>query len=143
MPDLEATRLTSADQVSHAPLRQIQLRDFESVLGGSEPIQPVRRGAFRQENAIALLGSTANASPELVELRQAEPFRMLDQHDRCGGYIDAYLDHGGCHQHLQLSTSKTSHDRVPLFYLQPPMYQAHLQLRPSGGKALRHRGSRP
>src|SRR5688572_32599294 len=77
MPHFEAARLPRPDQVPHAPLRQVQLGDAEPVFGCGECPEPRRRAVAGHENAVACLRTPANPPPQLVQLRQTEPFGVL------------------------------------------------------------------
>src|SRR5262245_20535164 len=70
--DFEPARLPRADQVAHPPLLQIQLGNPEPVLRSREGVEPVRRGAIGQEDAVALLRPAADAAAELVKLGEAQ-----------------------------------------------------------------------
>ena len=63
-----------------------------------------------------------------MELRQAETLRMLDHHQRRVRHVHADLDHGGCHQHLDLAPGKGVHHLLLLGGFQAAVHQADLQV---------------
>ena len=62
-----------------------------------------------------------------MELGQAETLRVLYQHDGGVGDVDAYLDHRGGHEHVDLAVSERPHGGVTLLGLHPSVYQAHFE----------------
>ena len=55
MTHLDAPALPGADQVAHAPLLQVQLRDLEAVLCRRERLQPVAGRSLGHQDAEALV----------------------------------------------------------------------------------------
>ena len=53
-------------------------------------------------------GAAADAAAQLVKLRQAEAFGVLDHHDRRRWHVYADLDHGGGDEKLILPFEKRS-----------------------------------
>ena len=83
-------------------------------------------GAFAggYQHAIGLPVSTAHPAPQLVELRKAEPVGILHDHQGRPGHIDAHLDHGGAHQHLDLSLDEILHHLLLFPAFQFAVHQA-------------------
>ena len=50
-----------------------------------------------------------NAATELVQLRQPEPLRVLDDHHAGVGNVDTDLDHRRCHQNIKVSGEELPH----------------------------------
>ena len=59
-----------------------------------------------------LRASTSNTPSELVELREAEAFSVLDHHDGGLGYINADFDYSGRNKDIKLSAGKFAHSLV-------------------------------
>ena len=96
-----------AQQLTAASELQVLLGDDEAVLGLPHDVEP-RPGSFAKRRAVdedagGLARPPADATAELVELRQPEALGMLDDHDACIWHIDADLDHGGGDEHLELA----------------------------------------
>ena len=56
--------------------------------------------------------SAPHPPPELMELRQAEPLRVLQHHHRGVGHIDPHLYDRGGHQHIDVPGGELLHDPV-------------------------------
>src|SRR5262249_59951518 len=81
-------RLTRAEQLSLAADLEILLREFEAVGRGDERLEALLSGVrqllprARDEEAVRLLGAAADAASQLVQGREPESIRLLDDHDR-------------------------------------------------------------
>ena len=78
-----------------------------------------------------------------MELRQAEPLRVLDEHDGRVRHVDADLHDGRRHEDVQLAGGERLHHAILGVRLHPPVQQSD----PIGGKDLlremvRHLGGR-
>ncbi len=60
-----------------------------------------------------------------MQLRQAEPFGIFNDHQGCVGDINTYLDHSGRHQQLNAALLETVHDFLLFSRLHTAMNQAH------------------
>ena len=109
-PKLGQARLLRSEQLT----RSTQLEIF---LSNDEPVARLRHDAesffsnrgllvARQQYAITLLGAPTNAAAQLVKLRQSEAFRVLDDHYRCIGNVNADFDHRRRHQDLGFTGDK-------------------------------------
>ncbi len=78
-----------------------------------------------------------------MQLRQAEPLRVFDQHDRGPGHVDPDLDDRRGHEDIQLGSPEAPHDVVALLGLEPSVHQPHAEFGPACGETLRHRGRGP
>jgi hypothetical protein len=65
-------------------------------------------GAGHQD-AVALCGAAADASAELVHLREAEALGVVDDHDGGVGDVDADFDDGGGDEDVDLAALEAGH----------------------------------
>src|SRR5437762_3919716 len=56
------------------------------------------------------MSATTDSSPQLMQLRQPEAFRVLNQYHRRIWNIDTHLDHGRADQYLGFAAAKSFHD---------------------------------
>ena len=84
--------------------------------------------------------AAADAAAQLVELRQAEALRVLDDDHRRVRHVDADLDHGGRHQHVELAGLEAAHDGVLLVGLHPAVDEVEAQAGERAGRELAHHG---
>ena len=80
---------------------------------------------------MTLLGPATDTAAQLMELGEAEPLRMLDQHDRGVRHVDPDLDHGRRDEHLDLAVPEPPHHGIALLGFHPPVNQ------PDGGRRQR------
>ena len=64
-----------------------------------------------------------------MQLRQAEPLGVLDQHHRRVGHVDADLDHRRRNEDLHLVVAERAHDHIALLGLHAPVDEPHTELR--------------
>ena len=64
------------------------------------------------QDADTAVFTTTDTSPELMQLGQAEAFRILNEHDRCIGDVDPHFDHGSTYQDLDLICREGGHDPI-------------------------------
>ena len=84
------------------------------------------------EDAVALGAAPAHPAPELMELAQTEPVRVLDHHQGSVGHIHANFDDGSGHQHIRLALGKAGHNLLLLHPLHLAVEQGHPQVREDG-----------
>ncbi len=72
--------------------------------------------------------AAADAAAQLMQLADAEPVGIHHQHDRGVGDVDADLNDGGAHQHIDLARAKTRHHGVLLVGRQPPVHEPQPQV---------------
>src|SRR4029453_12154877 len=93
---LRESRLPRAEEISGAAQLEIAFRNHEAIGGGRHRLQALARivGPRRliQQDAHRLRRTAADAAAQLVQLRQPESLRMLDDHDRRVRHVDADLD---------------------------------------------------
>ena len=75
-------------------------------------------------------GAAADAAPDLVELGQAHPVRVLDDEGVDVGDVDAGLDDGGAHQDVRLPVHHGLHDGGQLLLGHLPVAGDDADLRP-------------
>ena len=116
--DVEAghAALPRAEHVAFATQFQILLGDAEAIIGLAQDRKP-RLGRFAErrlveEEAGRALGAAADAAAQLMELREAEAFGMLDHHHARLGHVDADFDHGGRDQDASRAGGKARHGAV-------------------------------
>ena len=123
--------LPLAEEVAGAPEPQVLLRDLEAVGGIGHDLQP-RPGLLvlvvGDQDAVGLVPAPAHPAPQLVELAQAEPLRVLDHHDGGVGHVHPHLDDGGGHENVRLVGGEGGHDRVLLLGLHLAVDEGHLQV---------------
>lgn len=94
-PQTHDTVLCGADDISGPPEPQVLLGDIESAIMSLEDLEPGGRFArkiVRDGDAEGFVLTTADAAPELMQLRQTESIGVLDDHERCVGHVDTDLD---------------------------------------------------
>ena len=110
--------------------RQIFLGDAEAVFGLAQDGEPRLGGLAERRLVEQQAGRVAAAAPDaaaqLMQLRQAETFGVLDHHDGGFRHVDADLDHGGGDQKLGLAGGKARHGGVLLGALHAAMHQIDL-----------------
>ena len=79
----------------------------------SVPVKTRRRAAasvahVAEQNAVRLLRPAPHAAAQLVQLREAEAFGVLDEHDRCVRDVDPHLDHGGRHEDVDPAVAEAA-----------------------------------
>jgi hypothetical protein len=94
------------EQVARAALREIGLRQREPVGVGGHQRKPRPRLVGSAASPAHRKADPRPAAPphpaaQLVQLRDAEAIRLLDDHDGRVRHVDAQLDDGGRHQHVQ------------------------------------------
>ena len=109
-------------------------------------LQPFRRHRSRamiQQHAVRCPRSPADTAAKLVQLREAEPLRVLHQHHRGIRHIHAHLHHGGRHQDMDLAGREGVHCAVLGIGFHAPVQQRDAVGRKHLGlQVVRHLGSR-
>src|SRR5206468_8511107 len=101
--------LARAQKLSLATDLEVLLRELEAVRRRSERLEPLLRAVgellarARDEQAVRLLGTAPDAPAQLVQGREAEPVRLLHDHDRGVRDVDADLDHGRRDEDVELA----------------------------------------
>src|SRR5207247_866039 len=83
VPQRDPARLPRPGELPHPALLQVQLRDREAVGRVTKRLEARRRfGRIGEQDAVARRRAPAHPAAQLVQLRQAEPLGVLDQHHR-------------------------------------------------------------
>ena len=119
-PEIGVAGLARTQELTLAPDLEIALGELEAVRGGHHRLEPLHRALGellawpRDEQAVRLLGPSADASTQLVELREAEPVRLLDDHHGRVRHVHADLDHRGRDEDVELTGLEARHQVTPL-----------------------------
>jgi hypothetical protein len=76
-----------------------------------------------EKDAARCAVASADAAPELVQLRKPETFGVLDDHDRRVRHVDTDFDHSGCDEKAGLTGLEGAHGLVLFFRRHPAMNQ--------------------
>ena len=116
--DVEAghAALPGAEHVAFAAQPQILLGDAEAVVGLAQDREPRFGGrperALVEQQAGRMRVAAADAAAQLMQLREAEAFGVLDHHDARLRYVDADLDHRRRYQKPGLARGEARHGAV-------------------------------
>src|SRR3954451_23986005 len=122
--------LPRAEQLAAAAKLEVDLRQLEAVGRAHERFETLDGGVgqvlarARDQKAVRLLRSAADASAQLVQLREAEAVGFLHDHDRCVRDVDADFDHRRRDQHVELVGLEARHQLTPLRRPKAPVQQA-------------------
>ena len=83
---------------------------------------------MRGENAEAFGFASAHTAPQLMELAQTEPVRILNDHERCVGHIHTHFNDGGGNQYIRFLLRKGGHDRIFLCTLHLTVQKRNFQI---------------
>ena len=125
--------LVAAQHISFPALLEVQIGKREPVHGLGDRAQPPagrrsRRDPAGQQTQARMLAA-ADAAAQLMQLADSEPVGVHHQHDRGVGDVDADLNDGGTHQHIDLACAKSGHRGVLLVGRQPPVHEPQPQVR--------------
>src|SRR5271169_3860732 len=116
--ETEFAGLARAEKLAGPSDLQVGFSDFEAIGGPHHSFQPgarvVAQARWGDKNAMGLPGAAADASTQLVQLREAKAFGVLDDHDRGVRNVDADFDDCGGHENVDLIAAEFLHD---LFFL--------------------------
>ena len=125
--------LAVPQHVSLAALPEVEVGQLESVQCARHRFQPFSGlGILRQpggEQTQAGVFAAADATPQLVQLTDAEPVGVHHEHDCRIGHVDTDLDDGGAHQYVDLTIAERGHHRVLVVGGQSAVHQAEPQIR--------------
>src|SRR5262249_41033208 len=85
--------LSEAREIPHPPTSQVLFSDLETVARALEQREAFARRVLAEQEAPRFLRAAPDATAQLVELREAQPLRVLDDHHGRRGNVDADLDH--------------------------------------------------
>ncbi len=105
--------LARAEELPGAALLQVELGESEAIGGGDEGVEAglgrLGDALAGDEQAIALVGTAADAAAELMELREAEALGMIDDHEGGVGDVDADLDDSGRDEDVKIAARELAH----------------------------------
>ena len=138
--ELGEAGLARAEELAGAALLEVELGEFEAVLRGDHGIE-ADVGLFGDlvaghQNAVAFGGSAADASAELVELREAEAFGVIDDHDAGVGDVDADLDDGGRDEDVDVAALEAGHGDFLVVGAESAVEEAEAQAGEGAGAEL-------
>ena len=73
--------------------------------------------------------TSTDPAAQLMELRDAEPVGVEDDHDRGIRHVDSDLDHGGSHEHVELTLAERGHGGLLLRGGHPTVEQSEPTVR--------------
>src|SRR5690606_35643277 len=95
---------------------KILFGDPEAILRKTEHSQALDRiRRIGDKDAVALRGPPPHPTAQLMQLREPEAFRMLDDHHGRVRHIDSDFDNGRRDQDVDLPRGERPHDAVLLF----------------------------
>jgi hypothetical protein len=105
--------LPSAQHITFTAKLEVKGGELKPVLCASDRVDPGSRcgvwfAVGDQKTHTGVLASTHTA-PELVELTHTKSVGIEDHHGARVRNIDAHLDDGGRHQHINLASGKSVH----------------------------------
>ena len=127
--------LVAAQHISLAAFLEVEVGQGEAVQRLGDGLQPLAGRRLRAdpagEQAQAGMLAAADPAAQLMQLADAEPVGVHHQHHGRVGHVDADLDDGGAHQHIDLAGAEGRHHGVLLVGRQPPVHQPQPQTRPA------------
>ena len=126
------TVLPRAEEVARAAQLQILLRQRKAALRAAHRVEPrfiVLAAVVGNEDAIRLPWPAPHAPAQLMELREPEALRVLDEHDRGVRHVHADLHHRGGNEHVDLARGERAHDRFLFLRFHFSMQKAHRSVR--------------
>ena len=87
--------------------RAISKPSVVSKITLSRCLADVGQRLLEQQHARALVGAAADAAAQLVQLREAEPLGVLDDHDRRVRHVDADFDDRRRDEHVDVAARRT------------------------------------
>ena len=93
---------------------QIAPRHLKAIGGFVHHLESLLRNrrerCFKQQNTLAFRRTASDTPAQLMQLRQAKSFRVLDHHHTRVRHIHTHLDHRGRDQYIQFARFKLRHD---------------------------------
>ena len=122
----------SAQHVALSSQFQVSLRQCESIGGGHESLQTLHGvegidGGGGEQQAQSWMPPTSDATAELVKLRNSEAVSIQNDHDGGIRDVNADLDDGGGHQHIQFPRRERDHRLVPFSRRLPAVDHSNTQ----------------
>src|SRR5690606_9226537 len=132
---LNLAALTLAEQLAGAADLEVVRREGEARaelperLDGLEPLRGIRRQRARGRRdhvRIGLMMRAADAAAQLMQLRQTEPVRAVDDDRVRGRDVDAALDDRRADEHVDLAVIEREHDFLERALRHLPVRNANL-----------------
>ena len=130
---MDEARLARAHELSLFAQAEVDLGQAEAVGVRRQRAEPSRDLAARlasaglaDQEAHAGMRATADASAQLVQLRDPELLGVLDQHHGRVGDIDPHLDHGRRDEHVGPPRRERRHRLLLLARAHPAVQQRQL-----------------
>ena len=139
-PEARQAALDEAQHVALAAQLPVALRELEAVADLGDRLEPRLRGLVGRvgdEHAERRHLAAPDAAAELVELREPEPIRALDDHHRRLGHVDPDLDDRRADEHVQVAVAEARHLGVAVGGLQPAVHEPDPQRREQLAQAHR------
>src|SRR5215469_13335496 len=135
-------RLLRAEELARAAQPEIHFGNVKTIGRIHQGANALARGIVHflgHEDAVALRSPTADTPAQLVQLREAEAFRLLDQHDGGVGHIHADFNHRGRDQDFDFALFEALHGSFFFVASEAAVYEAHGDLREDlAGEVLIH-----
>ena len=109
--------------------------DRLEALGGIARERPARG---HDQVGVGAMVRAADAAAQLVQLREAQAVGAVDQDGVGGRHVDAALDDGGAHQHVEAPVIEIDHELLEVALAHLPVAEAHLRLRHQRGELRGH-----
>ena len=132
-PQVWHTRLLRVEQCALSAQAQVLVGEIEPVGGADHRVDASPRllvllVGFVEQDARAGMFAPADTPPELVQLREPEPFRVLDEHHGGVRHVDPDLDHRGGDQQVGSSRAEALHDLVLVLRTHPTVQELDAQV---------------
>ena len=88
-----------------------------------------RQRRLVKQNAVTLFRAAAYPSPQLMQLRQAKPLWVLNDHQARVGHIHPHFDYRRCYKQVDFSGLKARHHLCLFRRLHAPVYEPNPHLR--------------
>ncbi len=126
-PESRRAALLFPEQVAHTTKTKIGLGNLESILSRLEYAQPLDGVGTEvaKQYAVRCLRASTYPAAELMQLREPEAFRVLNEHHRRVSHIDPHLDDSGGNENIDRPVTERAHRRIALLRRNPSVEQRH------------------
>src|SRR5690606_9944270 len=112
-------------QVTRPAHPQVSFRDLKTISCGNHRIDALRsvcREPVRgHQHAVRLVCTTAHPTAQLMQLRESESLRTLNNHHTGIGYVNTHFNHGCCDHYMRLPPAKHIHRDLLVLRGHPPV----------------------
>lgn len=134
--EAELAGLAGAKKLAGAAKLEVGFGDFKTVGSADHRFEAcagiLGHAAGRDQDAMGLLRAAADAPAKLVQLGEAEAFRVLNDHDRGVGDVDTDFDDSSGHENLNIVAAEFLHDVFFFFAGKAAVEQADLEFGENG-----------